>query len=178
MMRLMSTPFLDECVAVLSRTPATLDALLRDLPAPWTSATEGPNTWSPYDVIGHLVHGERTDWMQRLLTILEHGEAKPFTRFDREAQFRDSTGKSLPTLLDEFGALRKQNLERLRGLRLQPEQFELKGMHPTLGAVTVRELLATWTAHDMAHVVQISRVMAKRYKQDIGPFAQFLSVMK
>jgi len=174
----MAAPFLEECLAVLTRTPATLDAMLRDLPDAWTTATEGTGTWSPYDVIGHLIHGERTDWMPRLEIILEHGTSRPFDPFDREAQFRESAAKSLPTLLDEFSALRRDNLTRLRSLDLQPAQLELKGTHPGLGPVTVRQLIATWTAHDLAHILQVSRTMAKRYKQEVGPWAQYLSVMK
>jgi hypothetical protein len=174
----MTAPFLEESLSVLARTPATLDTLLRDLPEAWTSATEGPNTWSPYVVIGHLIHGERADWMPRLAIILEHGPSRPFDPFDREAQFRESHGKSLSTLLDEFSTLRRENLAHLRALNLQPEQFGLQGTHPALGPVTVRQLLATWTAHDLAHVVQISRVMAKRYKGEVGPWAEYLSVMK
>jgi hypothetical protein len=174
----MSSPFLEESLAVLTRTPATLDTLLRDLPEAWTAATEGPGTWSPYVVIGHLIHGEKVDWMPRLAIILEHGPSRPFVPFDREAQFRDSQGKSLPALLDEFSHLRRDNLARLRALNLQPEQLEQKGTHPELGAVTLRQLLATWTAHDLAHILQISRVMARRYQQEVGPWAQYLSVMK
>jgi hypothetical protein len=174
----MNAPFLEECLPVLTRTPATLDALLRDLPEAWTAATEGPGTWSPYDVVGHLIHGERADWMPRLAIILEHGPSRPFDPFDREAQFRDNGGKPLPVLLDEFGALRRDNLERLRALNLQPAQLDLRGTHPALGAVTLRQLLATWTAHDLAHILQVSRVMAKRYQRDVGPWAEYLSVMK
>jgi len=170
--------FLDECLSILTRTPATLATLLRDLPEAWTSATEGPGSWSPYVVIGHLIHAERTDWIPRLTIILEHGPSRPFDPFDREAQFRESNGKSLSTLLDEFSALRRDNLARLRGLNLQPAQLELKGTHPALGAVTVRQLLATWTAHDLGHILQVTRVMAKRYKQEVGPWAEYLSVMK
>jgi hypothetical protein len=174
----MATPFLDECLSVLMRTPRVFDALLRDLPEAWTSATEGAGTWSPYVVAGHLIHAEKADWMPRLDIILKHGPARPFDAFDREAQFRDSDGKSLPTLLDEFSSLRRDNLARLRAMNLEPAQFELEGAHPSLGKVTVRQLLATWTAHDLAHLLQVSRVMAKRYKQDVGPWAEFLSVMK
>ena len=173
----MSQPFVEESITVLSRTPGTLNALLRELPDTWTSATEGPGTWSPYDVVGHLIHGEKADWIPRLNIILEHGDARPFDPFDREAQFRDSAGKSLPELLDEFSRLRRQNLDRLRALNLRPEQLELPGTHPALGRVTLRQLLATWTAHDLGHIIQISRVMAKRYKQDVGPWAEYLSVM-
>jgi DinB superfamily len=173
----MTAPFLEESLAVLTRTPQALDALLRDLPDAWTETTEGPGTWSPYVVIGHLVHGERADWMPRLTIILEHGPSRTFDPFNREAQSRESQGKSLAMLLDEFSALRRDNLARLRALNLQPAQLELQGTHPALGAVTVRQLLATWTAHDLAHILQVSRVMAKRYKQEVGPWAEYLSVM-
>ena len=170
--------FLDESLAILSRTPATLNALLRDLPEAWTSVTECPETWSAYDVIGHLIHGEKVDWMARLRIILEEGPGRPFDPFDREAQFRDSQGKPLNVLLDEFTALREENVERLKALQLTPEQLELPGTHPSLGPVKLRQLLATWTAHDLAHLLQISRVMAKRYRGEVGPWAQFLSVMR
>ncbi|HWF47153.1 MAG TPA: DinB family protein [Bryobacteraceae bacterium] len=173
----MATPFIDECLSILTRTPATLETLLRDLPEVWTAATEGPGTWSPYVVVGHLIHGESVDWMPRLAMILEHGPSRPFDPFDREAQLRESRGKSLSTLLDEFSALRRDNLARLRALNLQPAQLELTGTHPELGLVTVRQLLATWTAHDLAHLLQVSRTMAKRYKQEVGPWAEYLSVM-
>src|SRR5258706_13541254 len=135
----MTELFLEECCSVLMRTPRTLDTLLRDLPEAWTTATESPGTWSPYVVIGHLIHGEKTDWMPRLAIILEHGPSRAFDPFDREAQFRDSDGKSLSALLDEFNALRRDNLARLRALNLQPAQLELKGTHPQLGPVTVRQ---------------------------------------
>ena len=174
----MTSTFVDECLSVLGRTPPTMDALLRDLPEAWTEATEGPGTWSPYVVIGHLIHGERTDWITRLAIILEDGPSRPFDPFDREAQFRESQGKSLGMLLDEFTALRRENLARLRALDLQPAQLESVGTHPALGPVTVRQLLATWTAHDLAHLAQVSRVMARRYKQEAGPWAQYLSIMK
>lgn len=174
----MLVSFLEECLPVLTRTPGVLDAMLRDLPETWTAATEGPGTWSPYVVVGHLTHCERADWMVRLAIILEHGPALPFDPFDREAQFRESEGKSLPTLLDEFNELRRGNLTRLRALNLRPEQLELKGAHPAFGPVTARQLLATWTAHDLAHILQVSRVMARRYKDEVGPWAEYLSVMK
>ncbi len=173
----MTAEFLEESISVLERTPATLNAMLRGLPDAWTLATEGPGTWSAYVVVGHLIHAEKADWMPRLAMILEYGEIRPFDRFDRKAQFRDSDGKELPALLDEFAGLRRDNLRRLRTLDLQPAQLELKGTHPDLGTVTVRQLLATWTAHDLGHIVQVSRVMAKRYKQEVGPWAEYLSVM-
>ena len=170
----MAESFLEECLAVLTRTPAVLDALLRDLPEAWTMATEGEGTWSPYVVVGHLIHGERVDWMPRVEIILRHGPRRPFDPFDRESQ---SSGP-LPELLDEFRALRHANLERLPALDLQAAQLNLAGAHPALGEVTLRQLLATWTAHDLSHIVQISRVMAKRYRGEVRPWAQYLSVMK
>ena len=170
--------FPDECLAILTRTPATLNALLRDLPDAWTSATDGSGTWSAYDVIGHLIHGERTDWIPRLEIILEHGPDRPFEPFDREAQFRESAALPLPALLDEFERLRSASLGRLRALDLRPEQLELPGTHPELGRVTVRQLLATWTAHDLGHILQISRTMARRWKHEVGPWAQYLSAMR
>ncbi len=174
----MASSFLEESLAILTRTPATLDALLRGLPSVWTDATEGPNTWSPYIVMGHLIHGERGDWIQRLSIILEHGVSRTFETFDREAQFKESAAKPLAELLDEFAALRQGNLAQLRALDLQSAQLELQGLHPAFGPVTVRQLLATWTAHDLAHTLQITRVMARRYKQEVGPWAEYLSVMK
>ncbi len=170
--------FLDECLAILTRTPATLDTFLRDLPAHLTNHNEGPGTWSPYDVIGHLIHAENADWIPRLTLILESGTNRPFQPFDREAQFQQSAGKSLPELLDEFADARRKSVAQLRGMNLQPEQLELKGMHPALGLVTARQLIATWTAHDLGHILQISRVMAKRYKHEVGPWAEYLSAMK
>ncbi len=166
--------FLEECLAVLTRTPGVLDALLRDLPEAWTMATEGEGTWSPYVVVGHLIHGERVDWVPRVEIILRHGRRRPFDPFDRESP---SSGP-LPALLDEFRALRHANIERIRELDLRPAQLDLWGAHPALGEVTLRQLLATWTAHDLSHIVQISRVMTKRYRHEVGPWAEYLSVMK
>ena len=174
----MIEPFLEECLSVLTRTPAALDVLLRDLPEVWTTATEGPRTWSPYIIIGHLIHAEQADWMPRLTIILEHGPNRPFEPFNREAQFVQSKGKTLPALLDEFADLRRDNVARLLALNLTAEQLERNGMHPALGLVTARQLVATWTAHDLGHTLQISRVMAKRYRSEVGPWAEYLSVMK
>ena len=173
----MTSAFLEESLALLQRTPAVLDSLLRELPEGWTTATEGHGTWSPHDVMGHLVHVERTDWMERLARILAHGTSRPFDRLDREAQFRE-TARPLPVLLDEFAALRRDNLGRLREWNLQPEQLGLQGTHPTLGPVTLGQVLAAWTAHDLGHTLQIARVMARRYKEAAGPFADFFSVMR
>jgi hypothetical protein len=172
------TAFPEEYLPLLTRTPATLDALLRDLPGVWTTATEGPGTWSPYDVIGHLIHCEKADWRVRLEIILRYGESRPFDPLDRQAQFGESKGKSLAALLDEFGALRRDNVAYLRALHIDSMRLELKGTHPALGPVTMRQLLAAWTVHDLTHVVQISRVMARRYKEEVGPWAEYLSVLK
>lgn len=174
----MALPFLEETIAVLERTPAVLDGLLRGLPEPWVSADEGPGTWTPYGVVGHLIHGEKVDWMLRLGMILEFGSTRTFPAFDREAQNKTGTQTPLPVLLDEFRSLRMANLERLRSLDLREEQLSRTGSHPTFGPVTARQLLATWAAHDLDHLVQIARVMGKRLKEDVGPWAAFLSVMK
>jgi hypothetical protein len=169
--------FLEESVALLERTPTVLNALLRDLPDVWTNSNEGEGSWSPYVVVGHLIHAEKADWIPRLQIILEHGESRVFDPFDRDAQFRESAGKSLAALLDEWHTLRAQSLHRLRALLTDPAWLDRKGTHPAFGTVTARQLLATWTAHDMAHVVQIARVLAKRYKAEVGPWARYLSVM-
>ncbi len=174
----MNDKFLEESLAILSRTPVVLDALLRDLPEGWTEATEGPGTWSPYAVMGHLIHGEVADWMPRLEMILEFGPSRTFAPFDREAQFELVARRPLGEMLEEFRALRRDGLGRLLALDLQAEQLALTGTHPAFGAVTVRQLLATWTAHDLSHLVQINRVMAKRYRDEVGPWAAYLSVMK
>jgi len=174
----MGDPFLAESLSILARTAETLDALLRNLPAAWSDATEGPGTWSPYQVMGHLIHAEQADWMPRAEIILEHGPSRPFDPFDREVQLRQTERKPLGELLDEFAAMRSNSLRRLRALDLQPAQLELQGMHPALGLVTLRQLLATWTAHDLGHILQITRVMAKRYREEVGPWAEYLSVMR
>lgn len=169
---------LPDTISLLSRTPAALNALLRDLPDTWTLRNEGKDTWSAYDVVGHLNHGERTDWLPRVKRILEFGETKPFDPFDRWAQERESQGKSLPQLLDEFARLRADNLTALRALNLQPRDLERRGLHPSQGVVTMSDLLATWAAHDLTHLHQISRVMAYQYREAVGPWAPFLGVMK
>jgi hypothetical protein len=169
---------LSQTMALLSRTPAALNAFLRDLPESWTSNNEGEKSWSPYDVVGHLIHGERTDWIPRLHRILDSGESKPFDRFDRFAQERESQGKSLGQLLDEFARLRAENLDHVRSLNLQPKDLERHGMHPVLGTVTLSQLMATWAAHDLTHLHQISRVMAYQYRDAVGPWTKFLGVMR
>jgi hypothetical protein len=171
-------PFvLHEAVTILSRTPATLDALLRGLPESWTVANEGGDTWSPFDILGHLIHGERTDWMARARLILEHGEARPFNRFDRFAQFAESEGRTLAGLLDEFATVRQDNLRELAALALTNADLDRQGRHPDLGVVTLRQLLATWVAHDLDHVMQISRVLGRQYSDQVGPWRAYLRII-
>lgn len=169
---------LHHAIEILSRTPATLNSLLADLSGPCIKNNEGPETWSPYDVVGHLIHGERTDWMPRLQIILEFGESRPFDPFDRFAQFEASKGKSLSELLETFAALRRQNLATLKQLNLTEEHFKLKGTHPDFGPVTLGQLLATWVVHDLDHISQIARVMAKLYRDEVGPWVSYLSILK
>ena len=164
-------------IAVLERTPAALRALLAGLPAVWTDATEGPGTWSPYVVVGHLVHGERTDWVPRARLILARGPERRFAPFDRFAQLRESEGKSLAALLDEFARLRAESLATLAGWRLTDADLALTGEHPEFGAVTLRQLLATWVAHDLSHVAQTARVMATQYRGAVGPWRAYLPIM-
>ena len=168
---------MDEAVAILARTPGTLDAMLRGLQDGWISANEGENTWSPFDVVGHLIHGERTDWMQRVKLILEQGESRAFGTFDRFAQFAASAGRTLDSLLDEFATLRRDNLRELESLRLTAADLDRRGRHPAFGVVTLRQLLATWVAHDLDHVVQISRVLARQYATEVGPWTAYLRII-
>jgi hypothetical protein len=168
---------LEHTVSLLARTPAALDALLRDLPETWTLRNEGENTWSAFDVVGHLIHGDRTDWMPRAKMILQFGETRAFEPFDRWGQARESEGKSLGQLLDEFARLRRESLAELRSLSLRPEDLARRGRHPALGVVTLSELLATWAAHDLTHLHQISRVMAHQYRDAVGPWSKYLGVM-
>ncbi len=167
----------DEALPVLRHTPAALRALLMDLPAAWTQATEGPDTWSPFDVVGHLIHGERTDWVPRIEHMLRHGDAVPFTPFERDAMFAESRGRSLRELLDTFEQLRKQNLDRLAALGLTDADLTRRGRHPEFGVVTMGQHLATWVAHDLGHVGQVVRVMARQYSQAVGPWKVYLSIL-
>jgi uncharacterized damage-inducible protein DinB len=169
---------LQNSIALLTRTPSALNSLVRDLPEEWTHRNEGENTWSVFDILGHLNHGERAEWMARTKIIVQFGESRPFDRFDRFAQQRESQGKTLPQLLDEFAQLRSQNLNELRALNLKPEDLQKRGRHPALGTVTLSELLATWAAHDLTHLHQISRVMAYQYRQSVGPWSKFLGVLQ
>jgi hypothetical protein len=175
-------------IAVLSRTPATLNALLRGLPDIWVQRNEGriagdgskqeKDTWSAFDILGHLIVGERTDWMSRARIILQHGEARPFDPFDRLAQINESRGKRLEQLLDEFAHLRTENLAALQALNLQPEDLQRRGKHPELGVVTLAQLLATWAVHDLTHLHQLSRVLAHQYRDAVGPWSVYLGVLR
>ncbi len=168
----------DDTIAVLARTPATLDALLRGLPERWVRKNEGKDTWSAFDIVGHLIVGERNDWMPRARLILESGEARPFDRFDRFAQSKESQGQSLEQLLDDFAHLRRENLAALQALNLQLEDLSRRGRHPALGVVTLQQLLATWAVHDLTHVHQLSRVMAYQYRDAVGPWSAYLGVLQ
>jgi hypothetical protein len=168
---------LDDAAAVLERTPAALRALLGGLPEAWTAPNEGPETFSAFDNVGHLIHGERADWIPRARLILAQGARRTFAPFDRLAHREESRGRTLAELLDEFAALRAENLATLRGWRLGGRELALEGEHPALGAVTLGQLLATWAAHDLGHVAQIARVMAKQYRDAVGPWRAYLPVM-
>ena len=169
--------FLDTTVALLERTPPTLITLLDGLPDEWARTNEGADTFSPYDVVGHLIHGEKTDWIARARIVLEQGEVRPFDRYDRFAQFRESGSRSLAVLLAEFERLRRDNLAILREWNLRPEDLERRGTHPALGAVTLRQLLATWATHDLTHLHQIARTMAHQYRGEVGPWVAYLGVL-
>jgi len=168
---------LQQGISILERTPGTLHAMLGGLSSAWTNATEGPETWSPYVIVGHLIHGERTDWIPRARIILAQGPERHFEPYDRFAQLRESQGRSLLELLDEFARLRLDNLATLSEWRLSEAQLALEGEHPEFGAVTLRQLLATWVAHDLGHVAQIARVMAKQYREAVGPWRAYLPIL-
>lgn len=169
---------IDSAIAVLERTPAVLRRLLAGLGLEWTHSNYGEDTFSPFDVVGHLIVGEQTDWLPRVRIILEHGAARPFDKYDRYAQFEASRGKSLDQLLDEFERLRQSNLQVLRGLHLTPEQLAQRGVHPALGEVTLANLLATWVAHDLNHIAQVAKCMATQYEAAVGPWKQYLGVLQ
>ncbi len=168
---------LERSYEILERTPAVMQSLLAGLSDDWILPNEGPETFSPYDVIGHLVHGENTDWVVRTKMILEFGNTQTFEKYDRFAQYEDSKGKTLQQLLDEFTAIRKENMVWFRSLNLTEADLDKNGMHPVLGEVTLRHLLATWVVHDLTHIAQISRVMAKQYKEEMGPWTEFFRIL-
>jgi hypothetical protein len=168
---------LENTISLIERTPAALNALLQGLPKSWTETDEGRDTWSPMMVVAHLVHGEYEDWIPRTKHILQYGEAQPFPRFDREGHLRYSQGRTLRQLLDDFAQARAKSLDELRALKLTAEDLRRKGRHPALGVVTLSQLLATWAAHDLTHLHQISRIMAFQYREAVGPWNRFLGVM-
>lgn len=168
---------IQKSIEILERTPAVLNVLLTGLNDEWVMNNEGPETFSPYDVIGHLIHGEKTDWTERTKMILESGNSKTFVPWDRFAQFENSKGKTLQQLLNEFKLLRKENLAWVKSLNLSETELDKKGMHPILGEVTLRNLLATWVVHDLTHIAQITRVMAKQYKEEMGPWPEFFRIL-
>ncbi len=168
---------INEAIEILERTPDVLERLLTGLSDTWIVQNEGEGTWSPYDVVGHLVHGEKTDWINRAKTIMEEIR-EPFAPFDREAQFQDSNGKSIEELLNEFYTLRTGNLEILKGMDITEEDLNKRGIHPAFGEVTLKQLLSTWAVHDLGHIAQITRVMAKQYNEEVGPWEEYLRIIK
>ena len=162
---------------ILERTPTVLKTLLSNLREDWVMKNEGPDTFSPYDVIGHLIHGEKTDWVPRAKIILEFGVAKPFTPWDKFAQYEESRGKTLTQLLDEFERVRKENMQWFNSLQLTETDLEKKGVHPVLGEVSLRNLLSTWVVHDLTHIAQVTRVMAKQYKEEMGKWPEFFRIL-
>ncbi len=168
---------LDNSIDILRRTPATLEALLRGLAEPLMRGNEGQETFSPFDVVGHLIDGEETDWMTRARIILSDSADKSFIPYDRFRHRARNVDRTLDSLLSEFARLRADNLAELNGWRLTEQQLDLKGVHPTFGPVTLRELLAAWVVHDLGHIAQIARVMAKQYRDEVGPWTPFMPVL-
>jgi hypothetical protein len=168
---------LTHALEVLERTPSTFRALLGGLPEAWTAPNEGPDTFSPFDNVGHLIHGEKTDWIPRARIILAQGASRRFERYDRFAQYQESRGKTMADLLEEFGRLRAANVATLREWRLGERELALEGEHPELGVVSLRQLLSTWVAHDLGHIAQTTRVMAKQYREAVGPWRAYLPVL-
>ena len=169
---------LEETISLLARTPSVLNALLRDQPEIWSRRNEGGGTWGPVEVVGHLISGERTDWIPRVRIILESGAARTFEPFDMQGHVREIEGKSLPQLLDEFARLRSDNLNTLRALNLGPNDLARRGRHPSLGDVTMSMLIATWPAHDLTHLHQLTRILAHQYREAVGPWTEYMGVMQ
>ena len=169
---------LDQAISILERTPVVLNSYLKGLSEDWTNHNEGENTWSPFDILGHLIVGEKTDWVIRVQIILADNPDKGFTPFDMAAQFEQGREKSLAQLLDEFELLRNENLKKLRAMKLTDKEMSLTGIHPEFGEVSLKELLSTWVAHDLGHIAQISRVMARQYKSEVGPWIKYLGILK
>jgi DinB superfamily len=168
---------LNKSLEILERTPAVLKQLLQGLNDEWILGNEGPETFSPYDVLGHLIHGEKTDWTERTKMILEYGNTKTFVPWDRFAQYEENKGKTLQQLLNEFAAIRKENMDWFKGLKLTEADLDKTGIHPKLGEVTLRNLLSTWVVHDLTHIAQVTRVMAKQYKEEMGPWPEFFRIL-
>lgn len=168
---------LENTISLLSHTPAALNALLRDLPETWTRCNEGGDSWNPFEIVGHLAYAERGNWIARAKMLLQFGESRTFEPFDREGQKGDSRGKSLGQVLDEFARRRSENLDQFHTFKLQPEDLTRRGRHPSFGPVTLSQLLATWVAHDLTHLHQLSRVLAYQYREMVGPFRKFLGVL-
>lgn len=168
---------IEKAMPILERTPAIVSMLVKDLDHEWTHSNEGPDTWSAYDVVGHYIHGEKTDWIPRLNIILGEQNDKRFEPFDRFAQFRDSQGKSLDDLLEEFARLRRECLDKLRQVKLDEHTLAKTGIHPAFGEVTLANLLASWVVHDLGHISQITRVIAKQYKEAVGPWTAYMSIL-
>jgi hypothetical protein len=166
-----------EAVAVLERTPRAIGSLLEGLPDQWARFSPSEGSWSAYDIVGHLIHGEKTDWMPRVVMILDHGESQPFEPFEREAMFEASAGKDLGALLAELSSLRERGLLELNARHLGDGELTLEGLHPTLGPVTLEQLIAAWAVHDLGHMAQLSEALAKRYRAEIGPWRALLPVV-
>jgi hypothetical protein len=174
----MRIPFsLDDCLTLLARTPHALRGLLTGLPETWIRNNEGPDTFSPFDVVGHLIDGEETDWMPRATIIRAQGVDRTFAPYDRFRHQQRNAGRSLDSLLDEFSTLRQANIATVHGWKLTAADLDLTGMHPALGPASLRQLLATWVAHDLGHIAQMSRVMAKQYRDEVGPWQVYLPVL-
>ncbi len=167
-----------DSIQILERTPAVIESLLNNLSNEWLNNNEGVNTWSPFDIVGHLIFGEKTDWISRIKIILKQKENEMFEPFDRFAQFEESKGKTINDLFKEFKKLRKENVQELKSMNISAEELVLKGIHPELGEVTLEQLLSTWVVHDLGHIAQISRVMAKQYKENVGPWSEYLGILK
>jgi DinB family protein len=177
-MRIIMEQNLEQTIALLARTPAALNAWLRDLPEAWTHRNEGGDTWNVFEVVAHLIYGERTDWIPRVRIILEFGESRAFEPFDRKGHIKLSQGKTLAQLLDEFARVRSEGLKQLRAMNLRPEDLERRGRHPAFGAVKLSQHLASWASHDLTHVHQISRIMAGQYREAVGPWSAYLGVLQ
>lgn len=169
---------LEQSILILKKTPGVLDILLPGLDEKWINSNEGLDTWSPFDIVGHLIHGEKTDWLVRIKIILENASHPVFQPFDRFAQFEESKGKNLKDLLIEFSAARSSNLKELNDLSVNDDDLDKIGIHPKFGKVTLKNLIACWAVHDLSHIAQISRVMAKQYRSEVGPWIEYLPILQ